>query len=377
MYFLDYRFLVFAPLLVVVYWGVGARLRNLVLLAGAVAWLAYFSPQTLVALVVLTLGIIDPVAGLASRARARGDEARARALAWLGVGALVAVTAALRLKAYFLPEVVLSSSPFADELLHWIGFSYFLLKGVHVLFATARGNVTRPSRWTLLHYVLFLPTLTSGPIYRVDHFATELAAAKRPSWDHLEIGAVRILIGLAKKVVVVPVLVSWAAALHGRGVIYEPAAYVVTYVMLFLDFSGYSDIAIGFGRWLGFVVPENFKSPFTATTLTQFWRNWHVTLGDWQRENVFIPLGGIRAKGWALAGIVVFSMVIVGLWHGFHVIFIAWGLYHGVAMLLENRLGVRPLHAHRTPWWRLAVRYAIVQAIVIGGMFMFVGGTSF
>lgn len=376
MYFLDYRFLTFAPLFVLVYWLVGARLRNAVLLAGAAAWLAYFSPQTLVALAVLTVGIIFPAARLAGRARAAGDERRAKAIGWIGAGALLAVTVALRLKAYFLPEVVLSGAPAADELLHWIGFSYFLLKGLHVLFATSRGIVAVPGLATLLTYQLFLPTLTSGPLYRVDAFGAELAAEKRPSWEHLEAGLLRILIGLAKKVVVVPILTAWIVALHGRGVALEPPAYVLTYAMLFLDFSGYSDIAIGLGRLFGFTVPENFKSPFTSTTLTQFWRNWHVTLGDWQRENVFIPLGGVRAKGWQLAGIVMFSMIIVGLWHGFRGVFLLWGLYHGTAMLLENRLGVRPLHAHRTPKWKLYLRYALVQAVVIGGMFMFIGGPN-
>lgn len=374
MYFLDYRFLVFVPVFVVVYWAAG-RLRNGVLLAGALAWLGYFSPQTLAATVLLTLGIIYPVARGAGRARAT-SEPRARAIGWLGAGALIAITVALRVKQYFLPGVVLSASPIADDLLKWIGFSYFLLKGLHVMFASARGIVTPPSLWTLLQYQLFLPTLTSGPIYRVEAFGKQLAEPKRVSWDHFEIGGLRILIGLFKKVVVVPVLTSWIVALHGRGVLLEPPAYVLTYAMLFLDFSGYSDMAVGLGRLFGFVVPENFKSPFTATTLTQFWRNWHVTLGDWQREQVFIPMGGMRAKGWALAGIMLFSMVIVGLWHGFKLIFLGWGLYHGTAMLLEHKLGVRPLHAHRAPAWKLWLRYAIVQAVVIGGMFMFIGGPN-
>jgi alginate O-acetyltransferase complex protein AlgI len=376
MYFTDYRFIVFVPLFVVAYWAIGGRLRNTVLLAGAVAWLAYFSPQTLVALAVLTVGIIYPVARLASAARAAGDERKARRRAWIGVALLIAITVGLRLKAYFLTDVVLSSSPLADELLRWIGFSYFLLKGIHVLFATGRGIVTLPSLWTLLQYQLFLPTLTSGPIFRVDAFAAELTRPKRLAWDHLETGLLRILIGLAKKVVVVPILTSWIVALHGRGIALEPPAYVLTYVMLFLDFSGYSDIAVGLGRLFGIVVPENFKSPFTSTTLTQFWRNWHVTLGDWQREHVFIPMGGARARGLQLAGIVLFSMLIVGIWHGFRWIFVGWGVYHGLAMLLENRLGVRPLHAHRAPRWKLYLRYAIVQAIVIGGMFMFIGGPN-
>src|SRR5262249_17570373 len=147
-----------------------------------------------------------------------------------------------------------------------------------------------------------------------------------------------------------------------------------TYAMLFLDFSGYSDVAIGIGRLFRFEVPENFKHVFTATTLTQFWRNWHATLGDWLRETVFIPLGGIRARGWQLSAIVVVSMLLVGLWRGYRWIFVAWGVFHGVALLLENRLGVKPLRAHRTPWWQLGLRYALVQAVVVAGMFAFIGG---
>src|SRR5439155_17816184 len=138
---------------------------------------------------------------------------------------------------------------------------------------------------------------------------------------------------MAKTVVAVPFLKTFAVALHVRGPAMQPAAFVVTYAMLFLDFSGYSDIAIGIGRLLGFEVPENFKNVFTATTLTQFWRNWHATLGDWLRENVFIPMGGVRAKGWKLSSIVLGSMFIIGLWHAFALPFILWGLYHGTLLL--------------------------------------------
>jgi alginate O-acetyltransferase complex protein AlgI len=379
MYFLDYRFLAFVPLLVIVYWLAGARLRNWVLLAGNLAWLAFFTPATLVALTAITVGIVYPLAVAASRARGRAagaegspDARRASLLAWIGVGALIAIATVLRLRAFF-PELTLSVSPLSDELLHWIGFSYFLLKAIHVLFATARGILPAPTLLELVHYVLFVPTLTSGPIYRLDVFTEQLAKRKTLGWDDIQDGLLRILEGLAKKVVLVPFLVSAAASLSAGGVVKQPAAYVVTYAMLFLDFSAYSDIAIGIGRLLGFSVPENFKNPFAATTLTQFWRLWHATLGDWLRENIFIPMGGVRAKGWHLAGIVVFSMLVVGVWHGFHWMFIVWGLYHGTALLIENRLRVKPLHAHRTAKWRLWLRYAIIQAIVIGGMFIFTG----
>jgi alginate O-acetyltransferase complex protein AlgI len=286
------------------------------------------------------------------------------------------VATVLRLRMVLFPELAQSTSALSDEVLHWIGFSYFLLKSIHVMLATSRGIVAVPTLVGLVQYVLFFPTLTAGPIYRFDVFSQQLDAPKAAAWSDLHDGLLRILVGMAKKVVVVPFLKTLSINLHARGVAFEPAAYVVTYAMLFLDFSGYSDIAIGIGRLLGFEVPENFKHVFTATTLTQFWRNWHATLGDWVRENVFIPMGGVRATGWQLSAIVVFSMLIVGLWHGYQWIFIGWGVFHGVMLLIENRLGVKPLRAHRTPWWQLWLRYALVQAVVIAGMFAFIGGLS-
>jgi D-alanyl-lipoteichoic acid acyltransferase DltB (MBOAT superfamily) len=375
MYFLDPRFLGFVPVFVAVYWLAG-RWQRPVLLAATVGWLCWFSPATLLSLSAIALGIVGPVAAVAARARAAGDERRAHRIGWAGVAAVIAVAIALRLHAYFLPDVALSATVLGDPILHWIGFSYFLLKCIHVMRAAARGIVAPPTAAELLHYVLFLPTLTSGPLYRLDAFVAQLDAPRPPTWDAVHDGLLRCLRGVAKKVVVVRALSAVVGELHARSAAWQPLTFAALYVLLYFDFSGYTDIAIGFGRLLGFEVPENFKHPFTSTTLTQFWRNWHATLGDWLRENVFIPLGGLRAEGVQLSAIVLGNMLVVGLWHGFTPVFLAWGAYHGALLLVENWLGVKPLRPHRTPRWRLWLRYGLIQAAAAGGMFAFIGWTT-
>jgi D-alanyl-lipoteichoic acid acyltransferase DltB (MBOAT superfamily) len=372
MYFLDSRFLVLVPVFILLYWASGS-LRSYVLLAVNIGWICVFSPATLLSLSGMVLLVVKPVVHAAARARAEGREDRADTIGWTGVITLVVIATVLRLPSYFLPDVALSATVLGDPVLHWVGFSYFLLKCIHVMRASARGLVPPPSALQLLHYVLFLPTLTSGPIYRVDTFVTQLDAPKELTWTGAHDGLIRCMIGIGKKVVVVPVLSAVLVPLHARGLEWQPVVFVALYVMLYFDFSGYTDIAIGLGQLLGFQVPENFKKPFTSTTLTQFWRNWHATLGDWIRENVFIPLGGMRAEGMRLSAIVLGSMVLVGIWHRYTLVFLGWGAYHGALLLIEHWLGVKPLRAYRTPWWRLWLRYGFIQAAAIGGMFAFVG----
>lgn len=366
MYFLDNDFCIGAALFVIAYWLLPARARNSALLAGAVAWLGYFSPSTLIALSAITAAIVYPTVRCASQAYARGDVSRAAAIGWLGVGAVIGIAIALRLAGY------MPALSFSKTYLQWIGFSYFLLKAIATMRLVATGICAPPSFVALVQFMLFLPTLSSGPLYRIDAFTPQYHAAKRFSAADLETGLIRITLGLAKKVLLALQLSKLTGILHADYRT-QPLAYPVTYVILYFDFSGYSDIAVGLGCLLGYRVPENFKHPLTATTMTQFWRNWHASLGDWVRETVFVPLGGMRTRGARLYAVVIGSMLVVGIWHGFAVPFIGWGIYHGIVLVLENALGIKPLHAAKTSRWRRYLRYGLVQATAMGGMFAFIG----
>jgi alginate O-acetyltransferase complex protein AlgI len=364
MYFLDTRFILLVPLFVAVYWAIGSRWRNAWLLIATLGWIGFFSLQTLIAFAVMMLAVVYPTVVLAARALRSKQESKANQIGWVGIAALVGVATFLR---------VHNVAPFVEipnMILQWVGFSYFLLKGIHVIRSVAKSIHTPPSLWVLTQYFFFLPTLTSGPLYRIDGFESQLAATKQFAAIDLQTGAQRITIGLFKKVVVVHALAELGTSLQWSGAAH-PGAYVLTYATLYLDFSGYSDIAIGFGRWLGFSVPENFKNPFAATTMSQFWRNWHSSLGDWLRETWFIPMGGMRASGVRLSAIVVSSMILVGLWHEFKVKWILWSLYHGCILVIEQFFRIKPLATRTASRWQRYARIVLVQIIAAGGMFAF------
>src|SRR5258705_1623591 len=118
---------------------------------------------------------------------------------------------------------------------------------------------------------------------------------------------------------------------------------ILFYLYFYFDFAGYSDVAIGYGLLMGITVPENCRKPFLATTVSEFWRNWHITLVDWFRDHVFIPLGGMQGTKVRAAILAFFIMVLCGFWHGLSLSLFIWGVWHGTLLLTEGILGSRPI----------------------------------
>jgi alginate O-acetyltransferase complex protein AlgI len=128
---------------------------------------------------------------------------------------------------------------------------------------------------------------------------------------------------------------------------------ILLYTYFFFDFAGYTHIAIGYGLLLGVKVPENFRQPFLATSVTEFWRNWHISLADWFRDHIFIPAGGMRLGGFRAAALAGGILILCGLWHGLTIPFLMWGIWHGSMIFLEGVTGMKPL----PPAQRRGVRY--------------------
>ncbi len=221
------------------------------------------------------------------------------------------------------------------------GISFFTFQGLAYVVDVYRGEV-EPCR-SLLDFALFkafFPQLVAGPIVRYHDLARELSS-RRHSLDSTVSGLERFGFGLAKKVLIADSLGKVADSIFGASqsewsTTNAWLALVCYSMQIFFDFSGYSDMAIGLGRICGLSLPENFRQPYTSTSITEFWRRWHISLSSWFRDYLYIPMGGNRA-GMARTGfnlLVVFALC--GLWHGANVSFLLWGLFHGFLLVAER-----------------------------------------
>jgi alginate O-acetyltransferase complex protein AlgI len=190
---------------------------------------------------------------------------------------------------------------------------------------------------------LFWPTMVAGPIKRYEQFIPSLRrGVAAPNLDDIAQGSARIAIGLAKKWAA-DNLTGWIAFAEpqfaGWGLGARWTFVVAISARILLDFSGYSDIAIGFARMLGVRVPENFNWPYLARSPAEFWQRWHMSLSSWIRDYVYIPLGGNRLGPWRRVANGLTAMALCGLWHGPSWNFAAWGIYHGLGLAAGSVFG--------------------------------------
>jgi len=198
-------------------------------------------------------------------------------------------------------------------------------------------------------FISFYPQLVAGPIERPSRLLPQLPGRARFEPDNITRGLERMLWGFFKKVVIADQLALFVNQVYQQPERYTGAPLLVATVLfgfqIFCDFSGYSDIAIGAARMLGIDLMDNFSAPFAATSVTDFWRRWHISLSTWFRDYVYIPLGGNRA-GFSRELLNLFAVFLIsGLWHGARWTFVAWGALHGLSVVFERifaRLGLRP-----------------------------------
>jgi len=364
--------LCFLPLLILCYYIVPGRClpwRNLVLLAFSLAFYAfgglrYFwllclciaadyaaglglsragSPKTKKLLLVMTVLATLGILGYYKYARFA-----AATVSWLGLSVKV-------------PDIVLP-----------IGISFFTFQGLSYVIDVYRGSAPaqkNPLRIAL--YISLFPQLVAGPIVRYTDIEESLGR-RGHDLDTFAQGLVRFCFGLGKKMLLANAMgeiADSAFSLAGHPSLTASLAWIGALAysfQIYFDFSGYSDMAIGLGKLFGFRFAENFDYPYVSSSVTEFWRRWHISLSSWFRDYVYIPLGGNRCS----AGRNVLNLLIVwfltGLWHGANWTFVLWGLYYGILLLLEKYVFKNALS--RIPG---LIRHVLTLLLVVLGWVLF------
>lgn len=248
-----------------------------------------------------------------------------------------------------------------------VGLSFAALQGIAYAADAVRDGRQRGTLPEVLLFTLFFPKLSAGPVCRFDTFRAETEAA-RVTWDNLDRGLRRLAFGLGKKLLIADSLYPLATAAFGEAA--HPLALVISLVVcplyVYFDFSGCTDAALGVGQMLGLRLPENFDRPFAALSLRDFWRRWHMSLGAFFREQVYIPLGGSRRGRARTLRNVAAVFLLMGLWHGFTWNYLLFGLWHAAFMMLEHARVLRP-----GEWPRWAARLYTLAVVGVGfGIFM-------
>lgn len=220
-----------------------------------------------------------------------------------------------------------------------IGISFYTFQILSYNIDVARGTVSaQKNPINLGAYVAMFPQLIAGPIVRYSDIAEQLEN-RTHSIEKVSLGARRFIIGLAKKVLIanrLGELISVFKASGDRSVIFVWLYAIAYSIHIYFDFSGYSDMAIGLGKIFGFDFPENFNYPFISKSATEFWRRWHMTLGSWFRDYVYIPMGGNRVSKPRWLFNILTVWLLTGFWHGADWNFIVWGLMFAVLLMAEK-----------------------------------------
>lgn len=328
----------FLPLTLLAYFAAPKRLRNGVLLAASLIFYFFGEP---VWVVLLLLSSVSDYAWSLLIEKHRETPKKAK------VFLIASIVVNLGLLGFFkyadfligtVNSLLGTSIPLTGVALP-IGISFFTFQTMSYTIDVYRGKAHAQKNFlTLATFVCLFPQLIAGPIVRYTDVAAELED-RRSTLDGIALGFRRFAFGLGKKVLLANAMGELCAVFRAskdQSVLFFWIYAAAFTLQIYFDFSGYSDMAIGLGRVFGFQFPENFNYPYISSSITEFWRRWHMTLGGWFRDYVYIPLGGNRvSKGKWMRNLAV-VWLLTGLWHGASWNFVLWGALFGVLLMLEK-----------------------------------------
>ncbi|MCQ2472394.1 MAG: MBOAT family protein [Clostridia bacterium] len=329
---------VFLPVtLIAQHFAADIKLKNIIILAASLFFYAWGEPKWIIVMILVSL--VDYGAGLLI------DRNRNTPIAkWAVAGASVLTLGALIIFKYLNFFTGNIDSLFGTEIQTNIslpiGISFYTFQALSYVVDVYRGDVKcQKSYYKLLLYVSMFPQLIAGPIVRYSDIEKEINKRKI-TYRSISTGITRFVIGLFKKAFFANMLGEIATTyldgnLSKTSLVQAWIGIIAYFFQIYFDFSGYSDMAIGLGKMMGFSFPENFRYPYISKSVTEFWRRWHITLSSFFRDYVYIPLGGNRKNH-------IFNLLVVwvltGFWHGASWNFMLWGFYYFVLLVLEKKV---------------------------------------
>ncbi len=327
---------VFLPVVVGVYYILPAKAKNIWLLAASLFFYFYGEPKYLILMIsVITFSFIF---GLLTD---RADGKKRKALTILSVAVSLSALIFFKYTDFFITDINLlfGTNIGLLKLTLPVGVSFFTFQAISYNIDVYRRDV--PAQKNLINLALYIslfPQLVAGPIVRYSDIERELHTRKH-SLEGFSYGIRRFVFGLAKKVLLANSFGSLCETFRDtsdKSTLFFWVYAVAYSLQVYFDFSGYSDMAIGLGSMLGFKFIENFRHPFASGSVTEFWRRWHISLGSWFRDYVYIPMGGNRVSKPRFFLNILTVWFLTGFWHGADWTFIVWGLYFAVLLLAEK-----------------------------------------
>ena len=332
----------FLPCVLILYFMSPRRLRNAILAISSLVFYAWGEPRYI--LIMLFSTVVDYTCGrLIAREHEKGKKGKAYLI--LSIVANLSVLGFFKYYNFLAGNIMaLFGAPntgLLDVTLP-IGISFYTFQTMSYTIDVYRKNVgAQKNIVNFATFVTLFPQLIAGPIVKYTDIAEELDDEKRGSIDMFSEGVTRFIAGLGKKVLLANNIgLLWdtvqTTSAGEMSVLYAWLGVIAFAFQIYFDFSGYSDMAIGLGKMFGFTFPENFNYPYISQSITEFWRRWHITLGSWFREYVYIPLGGNRVKVPQHIRNILIVWLLTGIWHGANWNFLLWGLYYGIILLIEK-----------------------------------------
>jgi len=376
MLFTTHQYLVFFVVVFAVYWAMPwPRLRIYVLLAASFYFYATWNQW--LALLVTGTATLDYL--LARGIQASRSRRIARLFTLTSICVNLGVLCYFKYVNFFLESLfqalhaagVTSPPPLLDVIVPF-GISFYTFEAISYTVDVYRGKI--PAERNLpnfLLFILFFPHLVAGPIVRAKDFLRQAHRPKRWSWIRAQHGIQLIGLGLFKKLAIADCMAIYSDRVWMPGqditTLSSAAAWMAVIaftIRVYCDFSGYTDIALGCAHLLGYKLTINFRMPYLSANIAEFWRRWHISLSNWLRDYIFIPLGGSRGSFWFTARNLLITFALGGLWHGATWCWLVWGLIHAV-MLIVHRAFRQFTEARPTLKWALETRSGTVLRILV------------